>query len=889
MIIEKILSRADDHSKSMQERLFDFFPYIGLLTLLIVMIVAIIVQDDILNIIVMAVCFIVFFLIVRITAKRRMIKTGTTLIALLLIVVLLPVAFIFGGSIYGGSPAWYVFGFAYVGLTVEGTRKYVLLFMSVLSAAVAYYLAFTFPELVAHHSEAAAYFDSFSSIILVSILIVAMVLFENKIYIYENSLIEKQRKEIENLSSVRNKFFSNISHEIRTPIDSIIGFNELTLREDISSEVLENSQNIRSASRLLLSLINDVLDLSKLESGNMEIIPVDYDVVGLLSETINLVWENAMKKGLAFYVEVDPEIPSRLLGDDTRIEQILINIIGNAVKYTEEGSVKLSVSCNRIGDRQVEMIYTIEDTGIGIKRDNLPFLFDEFKRIDMANTKGIIGTGLGLTIAKQLVDQMNGEILVNSIYTKGSTFVVKIPQEIMLDKNVGTLSLDDIRKREEKQFYRQSFEAPSARLLIVDDNQMNRVVTAKLLRDTKMIIDTESSGPLCLERCANVHYDAIFLDQEMPEMDGIECLRLIRSQIGGMCRETPVVVMTAHSAAEDQAKFRMAGFDGYLLKPLNGEMLENTLLRILPAELVHRTSPTYIDPSEQKGNKKDKQPILITTESVCDLPKEILEKTRVPILHYYIRNKNGVFLDGIEAETDGVLEYMEEDGGMDLRVETPSADDYEEFFASHLSDATNIIHISMSSKVGDAYKNAVIGASAFDNVTVIDSEHVSSGMGLLVMEAEQIAESGKDLETCIKEINKAKKKIHTSFLITDTNYLVRLGRVSPRFRGISRIFMMRPAIIFKDGMGKLDKIMYGPVDNARAHYIQMQLDKGQSIDKSILFITHSSLSPYEIDDVRRYIGNNMLFDKIYVQKESAAMAAIHGKGAFGILYKISDE
>ncbi|MCR5657277.1 MAG: DegV family EDD domain-containing protein [Butyrivibrio sp.] len=889
MIIEKILSRVDDHSRSMQERLFSFFPHIGLCTLLVVIIVAIIVKDDILNIIAMSVCFVVFLTITLVSSKARKIRVGTTLIALLLVLVLLPFAFIFGGSIYGGSPAWYVFGFAYIGITVEGKRKYVLMALAVASAAVAYYIAYTYPELVAHHSEKAAYFDSFSSIILVSILIVAMVLFENKIYIHENSLIEKQRKEIEDLSEVRNKFFSNMSHEIRTPIDSIIGFNELTLREDISEEVLENSQNIRSASKLLLSLINDVLDLSKLEAGMMEIVPVDYDSVGLLSETINLVWENATRKGLAFYVEVDPDIPTRLLGDDTRIEQILINILENAIKYTNEGSVSLSVTCNRVADRQAEMIYTVEDTGIGIKRDNLPFIFDEYKRIDMANSKEIIGTGLGLTIAKQLVDQMNGEILVNSVYTKGSTFVVKIPQEIMVEKPVGNLSLDEIRKREEKQFYRQSFEAPSARLLIVDDNQMNRVVTAKLLRDTKMIIDTESSGPLCLERCANTHYDAIFLDQEMPEMDGIECLRLIRSQIGGMCRETPVVVMTAHSSAEDQAKFRMAGFDGYLLKPLNGEMLENTLLRILPAELVHRTSPTYIDPSEQRRGRKDKVPILITSESVCDLPKEVLDKIRIPLIHYYIKNKNGVFLDGIEAETDGVLEYMEEGDGMDLRVETPTPDDYEDFFAMHLSDATNIIHIAMSSKAGDAYKNAVIGASAFDNVTVIDSEHVSSGIGLLVMEAEQIAESGKDLESCIKAINKAKKKIHTSFLINDTNYLVRLGRVSPKFRGISRIFMIRPSIIFKEGVGRLDKILYGPTDGTRVRYIQMQLDKGQNIDKSVLFITHSSLSPYELDDVRRYVGNNMLFDKIYIQKESAAMAAIHGKGAFGLLYKIKEE
>ncbi len=888
MIIDKIFAKADDHSKSMQERLFSFFPYVGLLTLFVVAFIGILVEDNIINTIILASCFIIFTLIVLFTVRRKKIQTGATLIAIVMVIVLMPIAFIFGGGLHGGSPCWFIFGFAYIGMTVEGRRKYVLMGLGMLTAAISYYVAYAFPKLVAKHTEIAAYFDSFSSIILVSGFLTIMILFENRVYRSENELIEKQRKEIEELSNARNSFFSSISHEIRTPIDSIIGFNELILREDITGEVLENSQNIRSASKLLLSLVNDILDLSKLESGKMEIIPVDYDSIGVISESVNMIWDSAMNKGLAVYLDISPDIPSRLFGDNTRIEQVLINVLNNAVKYTNEGSIKLSVQCKRLGDRQAMMIYSAEDTGIGIKRDKLPYLFDEFQRINNETTRTTSGSGLGLTIAKQLVEQMNGEILVNSIYTKGSTFIVKIPQEIMVDRPVGTLDLEDIRRREEKQFYRQSFEAPSARILIVDDNELNRLVTAKLLRDTKMTIDLESNGNDCLEKCSKIKYDCIFMDQEMPEMDGIECLRLIRAQVGGLCKDTPIVVMTAHSDTDDQTRFRMAGFDGYLLKPINGEMLENTLLRVLPAEIVHRTSPKYIDPEEQQIARNIKQPVIITTESVCDLPKELLEKMRVPKISFYIKNKNGVFLDGIEVETEGVLRYMEEGEG-DLVTEPPTADDYEEFFASHLSEANNIIHISMSSKASDAYKNAVVGASAFDNVTVVDSENLSSGLGLLVIEATKLSESGKGVEECVRRLNNYKKKIHCSFLIDDSSYLAKKGRVSPRMSALTKTFMVRPSILFKDGIGRLDRMIIGPIGKGRKKYISNQIEKNSNIDKDVLFITHAGLTQSEIDDIRRWVGNYMLFDKIYVQKESAAMAAIHGEKAFGLIYNISND
>lgn len=888
-IFYQLFKAASDRNKTLQEKMFGIIPIIGLISMFLLIFIGIFVQDDIINTIILSFFFIVFSIIVMITIKKRKVQIGATIIATVLVLFILPVAFVFGGGIYGGSPIWFVFGFTFIGMTVEGLRKYILLIIGGIMTAVSYYVAYRFPEMVTPHTTEAAYFDSMASVLLVSLLLTVMILFQNQIYKAENKLIEQQKEEIEELGQARSRFFSSVSHEIRTPIDSILGFNEMILRNPATDEIAENASNIKSSGKMLLSLINDVLDISKLESGKMEIVPAEYDVALLLSETVNLVWGEASRKGLAFYVDIDKSIPKRLLGDDVRIEQILMNLIGNAIKYTSEGSVKLTVKSKPLGNNKITLSFQVEDTGMGIKRDSMPYLFDEFKRVNVEETKGINGTGLGLAIVKQLTDAMGGEIQVNSIYTKGATFIVSIPQEVVNEEPVGELALDTLRRREAMQFYRQSFEAPSCRILIVDDNVMNRIVTAKLLRDTKMVIDQAESGAECLSRCADIEYDCIFMDYEMPEMDGIECLRQIRTQVGGMCRETPVIVITAYSSADDQAKYRVAGFDGFLLKPISGEMLENTLLRVLPADKVRRITPTYINPEDDKLlSGKERLPVLITTESACDLPSEMLDKLRIPTIPLYIKTKSGYFLDGVEVETEGVLKYMKEGGSDDLAVDIPSVQEYEDFFAAHLAEAENVIHISMSGKAGGAYHVAKEAAASFDNVTVIDSESLSSGMGLLVLAAIKLCQEGKNAQECVSELNKIKKRIHTSFLIDTIDYLIRLGRIKRKTGGFSRVFMLKPAILFRDGRGTLGRMMVGPAEKSRKQYVEDQLTRFSPIDRKLLFITHSDLSAAELDDIKSWVSNIMVFDEIIIQKESASMAAIHGSGAFGLLYMMDE-
>ena len=264
----------------------------------------------------------------------------------------------------------------------------------------------------------------------------------------------------------RSHFFSSMSHEIRTPINTIIGLNEIILRGDISEDVAENARNIQGASKMLLTLINDILDLSKIKSGKMEIVNVSYETGALFSEIVNMIWIKAREKGLEFRLQVDPSIPSMLCGDEVRIKQVLINLLNNAIKYTSAGSVTLSIRCERLMLNRVRVWYSVEDTGQGVKKENIPYIFNAFKRVNEEKNRHIEGTGLGLSIVQQLVELMGGEISVNSVYTKGSTFVVTLEQDIVNSRELGTFTLASRSRVHEGEQYHQSFEAPDAHILV---------------------------------------------------------------------------------------------------------------------------------------------------------------------------------------------------------------------------------------------------------------------------------------------------------------------------------------------------------------------------------------------------------------------------------------
>lgn len=390
------------------------------------------------------------------------------------------------------------------------------------------------------------------------------------------------KERAEAASKAKSDFLANMSHEIRTPINAILGNDELILRESKETDCLEYAKNIKSSSKALLALINDILDFSKIESGKLSIIPVEYNLATLVKESCNLIATRAENKGLELKTDIERAAPSVLLGDEIRIRQICSNLLTNAIKYTKSGSVTLRVYTT-IGEKDlINLIIEVQDTGVGISETNLKFLFDSFSRIDERLHRNIEGTGLGLAITKQLVELMDGTIQVESIVGRGSIFKVCLPQKIISAQPIGDFSLN---VQEEEPTYHENFHAPNARILVVDDVNMNLKVFAGLLKKTEVKIDSVLSGEECLKIVRENKYDLIFLDHMMPKMDGIETFRLMRS-LENLNHDTPVIMLTANALEGAREQYLGEGFVDYLSKPVHGEQLEKMVLKYLPQSLI---------------------------------------------------------------------------------------------------------------------------------------------------------------------------------------------------------------------------------------------------------------------------------------------------------------
>lgn len=402
-------------------------------------------------------------------------------------------------------------------------------------------------------------------------------------------------KVAEGASEAKSRFLSNMSHEIRTPINAVLGMNEMILRESQDSQILSYASNIQSSGKTLLFLINDILDLSKIESGKMEIIPAEYNVSDLVLDLWNVIYLRAKEKGLELCVDLDETLPSVLYGDDVRIKQIATNLLTNAVKYTPKGSVVLKIAYekqkNEIAEKDssdkegILLIISVKDTGMGIRKEDMDSLFESFQRLDEKENRNIEGTGLGMSITLSLLKMMGGDLKVESVYHKGSVFTAVIPQQIVEDAPVGSFKRMQ-NHLQQKRSRQGNFTAPQARVLVVDDNAMNLTVFKALLKRTKLQIVTADSGKQCLDMIQKQEFHIIFMDHMMPEMDGIETLHAMNRLDTHKNKNTPVLALTANAVAGAREQYLSEGFCDFLTKPIDAELLERIICEYLPQELV---------------------------------------------------------------------------------------------------------------------------------------------------------------------------------------------------------------------------------------------------------------------------------------------------------------
>ncbi len=421
----------------------------------------------------------------------------------------------------------------------------------------------------------------------------------------ESDELRKAKAVAEEASRAKGDFLANMSHEIRTPINAVLGMNEMILRESSEKNVLEYAQNVQTAGNTLLGIVNDILDFSKIEAGKIEIIPVEYDLSSVINDLVNMIQTRVDAKGLTLKLEISSEIPKRLYGDEVRIKQVITNILTNAVKYTETGSVTFCVDYVLAEENsdQILLYVAVKDTGIGIKEEDMGKLFSKFDRIEEKRNRNVEGTGLGMSITKRLLEMMGTKLEVESVYGEGSSFSFWLRQRAMGWEPLGDYEQAYRASVSQRKKYKEKFTAPEAQVLVVDDTVMNLTVFKSLLKKTQIQIDTAERGDEAITLAAEKKYDLIFLDHMMPGKDGIETLHEIRENTDGPNAKTPYVCLTANAISGAREKYLAEGFNDYLTKPIDSEKLEEMLIKYLPGDKVHSG-----EDGEDDGEKEAAEP-----------------------------------------------------------------------------------------------------------------------------------------------------------------------------------------------------------------------------------------------------------------------------------------
>lgn len=887
-MFRKLSDKVFGRELELKERMFRIIILLGGTTSIVGIIECIVVMD--VNIIFLPLGLLLLVMAAAFLATFKYNKTeiAAVLMGIVIITGLFPCMFFLSGGISGGATVWFVLGVFYVFIMFSGKRLvFFFVFMTFIDAGT-YVCGYLHPEwIVPMESRLAEFLDSFFAVVAVGIVIGSIIKFQMKIYEIERSVTLQQKEELQKISNSKNQFFANMSHEIRTPINTIIGLNEMILREETSKEIREYAGNIQVASQMLLNLVNDILDLSRMEIQRMEIIAEAYGTEQLFEELIEMVEVQIQEKKLELRVDIDETIPAILCGDEKRIKQVLLNLFSNAVKYTNEGAVTFTARAEEKKDGSVRLKLTVADTGIGIRKEDFGVLYDAFRRVDKKRTSHVEGSGLGLAITKQLLDLMGGEITVDSIYTKGTTFTVILKQPIINDRPIGKLDFSVRNHIDREDYYKQSFEAPEARILIVDDNEMNAMILQRLLIQTNVQTDIACGGEECLEKTKQKYYHVILMDYTMPRMDGSETLQAVRRQENGLCRESAVIIVTANMLADARKLCEEFGFDGYLEKPIQPAKLEAEILNLLPDEIVEYRRDYWNQTAHraqvEQIERRKKKKIYIASDCICDLPTELSEQYDIRLMYLYIETKTGRFADTREIDADNLSLYLTQEHS-EVRSRGVSVEEFEDFFAEMLTCAEHVIYISMAQHAGTSYETAVTAARSFDHVHVIDSGLISGGEGMVALYAAKLAKEGRSVSEICESLERIKGRISSYFLMPTPRVFYMNGYTDPVTAKLYQFFHLHPVLTLRQSRIMIVGARAGNMEYAWKHFLRFHLLRRRRINTDIIIITHVGCTLKQQEMIREEVMRCVPFTKVYIQRASFSNSCNAGIGTIGIAF-----
>lgn len=832
--------------------------------------------------------FAIAVVLLYISVKRGLNELGITVVAVLLNFIVLPLIFFCCGGKDGGAVIWFSLGLFFASLMFTGKKQIIVILLTAVADVACFVVGYIRPDYVTPFAtRELEFFDSCCSLLIIAFTAGIVFTFQRKEYDEENRQNKAHQEELVRVSDSKDRFYANFSHEIRNPINAIVGLNEIILRDTKEEDTIANSRGIKNSGKLLLNLVNDIMDLSQIRNNSMQLVNVMYQTSDMFTELVDLIRTRAKEKELDFQVQIDPNIPATLIGDERRMIQAILNLLTNAVKYTQNGGITLNATFDAVDEENIRLVVSVADTGIGIKKENMQYLFESYAQFDRQVNGKIEGNGLGLSITKELVNLMGGDITVDSVYTKGSTFTVTALQGFSGKATVGELPILTGKNKVEGDGYERSFEASGARILVVDDDELNRVIIERLLRDTKVKIDMASGGERALELTAVKHYDAIYIDYMMPDMDGVDTMDAIRKQKNGLCRDSVIVALTGASIPEERFRNIDNRFDFTLSKPVDGRALENSLLAILPNELIeYRKDNAIVVDNKIRAmyvNERKKK-IKITVDCACDLSKQTAEEHDLDMMYLYIRTANARFLDTVEVDSNNLSGFLS-DSTAQVHPDSASVEEYEKFFADELENASEIIHLSLGSKLGTSYENAMLAAKGFDHVRVIDSGQISGGLALLAMTASQWAKDGRDVETIYKDINELKEYVDTNFVLPTPDLFRQKGLIGSGFAGFLSLFKMHPVLHIGRGKVLVTMLMSGDTNTVIGKHVRYSMLWGNRVDKdSCIVFNYAGLTAQQLEFAQNELKKKYSDNRVMLQKVSVSVACSTGMGTVSMSF-----